>query len=54
MFVESTETVLFENVRELLTPAEIPKEIISMPNFTKTSSAKIDTAKTVALYLNSL
>jgi O-succinylbenzoic acid--CoA ligase len=54
LFVESSTPVSFSTKSELLSSAEIPKEIICLPTFIKTASAKIDTAKTVALYLNSL
>lgn len=54
MFVETAETVSFDVEVDLLASYEIPKEIICLPTFIKTTSAKIDTAKTVALYLNSL
>jgi hypothetical protein len=52
--VESTKPVSLEVHMDLMAPFEIPKEIILLPSFIKTASAKIDTAKTVALYLNSL
>jgi O-succinylbenzoic acid--CoA ligase len=54
LFVESTKPVSLEVHMDLMAPFEIPKEIILLPSFIKTASAKIDTAKTVALYLNSL
>lgn len=54
MFVETAETVSFDVEVDLLASYEIPKEIICLPTFINTTSAKIDTAKTVALYLNSL
>ena len=54
LFLESSSTVSIILETELLSSAEIPKEIICLPSFIKTASAKIDTAKTVALYLNSL
>jgi O-succinylbenzoic acid--CoA ligase len=54
LFVESANPVTFELGDDLLAPYEIPKKIICLPAFIKTASAKIDTAKTVALYLNSL
>jgi O-succinylbenzoic acid--CoA ligase len=54
LFMESSTPVLFSAETEILSSAEIPKEIIFLPSFIKTESAKIDTAKTVALYLNSL
>ena len=54
LFVETAETVSFEVAVGLLASYEIPKEIIWLPSFIKTKSAKIDTVKTVALYLNSL
>jgi O-succinylbenzoic acid--CoA ligase len=54
LFLESSSTVSIILETELLSSAEIPKEIICLPSFIKTASAKIDTAKTVALYLNTL
>ena len=54
LFVETAEAVTFNVTEDLLASYEIPKEIICLPTFIKTASAKIDTAKTVALYLNSL
>ena len=54
LFLESSSTVSIIVETELLSSAEIPKEIICLPSFIKTASAKIDTAKTVALYLNTL
>lgn len=54
LFLETAETVSLDVTEDLLASHEIPKEIICLPTFIKTSSAKIDTAKTVALYLNSL
>ncbi len=54
LFVESSLPLSFSVESGLLSSAEIPKEIICLPSFNKTVSAKIDTAKTVALYLNSL
>ncbi len=54
LFLESSSNVSINLETELLSSAEIPKEIICLPSFIKTASAKIDTAKTVALYLNSL
>jgi O-succinylbenzoic acid--CoA ligase len=54
LFVETADTVSFDVAEGVLASYEIPKEIICIPNFIKTASAKIDTAKTVALYLNSL
>ena len=54
LFLETAETVSFDVTEDLLASHEIPKEIICLPSFIKTTSAKIDTAKTVALYLNSL
>ena len=54
LFVESSAPVSFDEPKELLATFEIPKEIICLPSFINTTSAKIDTAKTVALYLNSL
>ena len=54
LFVESSELISFEAVDRFLSSHEIPKEIVCLPFFIKTSSAKIDTVKTVALYLNSL
>ena len=54
LFVETAEKVSFDVAEDLLASYEIPKEIICLPTFINTTSAKIDTAKTVALYLNSL
>lgn len=54
LFLESSSPVSINLETELLSSAEIPKEIICLPSFIKTASAKIDTAKTVALYLNTL
>ena len=54
LFLESSIPFSFSVEPGLLSSAEIPKEIICLPSFIKTASAKIDTAKTVALYLNSL
>jgi O-succinylbenzoic acid--CoA ligase len=54
LFVESKEKISLEVAEGVLASYEIPKEIICLPNFIKTPSAKIDTLKTVALYLNSL
>jgi len=54
LFVETANTVSFDVAEGVLASYEIPKEIICLPNFIKTPSAKIDTLKTVALYLNSL
>jgi O-succinylbenzoic acid--CoA ligase len=54
LFLESSSPVLINLETALLSSAEIPKEIICLPAFIKTASAKIDTSKTVALYLNSL
>ncbi len=54
LFLESSSNVSINLETELLSSAEIPKEFICLPSFIKTASAKIDTAKTVALYLNSL
>ncbi len=54
LFLESSSNVSINLETELFSSAEIPKEIICLPSFIKTASAKIDTAKTVALYLNSL
>ncbi|MFM1820201.1 MAG: o-succinylbenzoate--CoA ligase [Bacteroidota bacterium] len=54
LFLESSKPVSFFAETELLSSVEIPKEIIYLPSFIKTTSAKIDTVKTVALYLNSL
>ena len=54
LFLESSSPVSINLETALLSSAEIPKEIICLPAFIKTASAKIDTAKTVALYLNSL
>ena len=54
LFLESSLPMSFSVEPGLLSSAEIPKEIICLPSFIKTASAKIDTAKTVALYLNSL
>jgi len=54
LFVETSEKVSFDVAEDLLASYEIPKEIICLPTFINTTSAKIDTAKTVALYLNSL
>ncbi|MHA8093901.1 AMP-binding protein [Aquirufa lenticrescens] len=53
LFLESSSPVSINLDTELLSFAEIPKEIICLPSFIKTATAKIDTAKTVALYLNS-
>jgi O-succinylbenzoic acid--CoA ligase len=54
LFLESSSPVSINLETASLSSAEIPKEIIYLPAFIKTASAKIDTAKTVALYLNSL
>jgi len=54
LFLESSTPVSLPPVMELLSSVEVPKEIICLPTFIKTASAKIDTVKTVALYLNSL
>lgn len=54
LFLESSSPVSINLEIAPLNSAEIPKEIICLPSFIKTASAKIDTAKTVALYLNSL
>ena len=54
LFLESSTPVSFPAETELLSSTEIPKEIICLSSFIKTTSAKIDTVKTVALYLNSL
>jgi O-succinylbenzoic acid--CoA ligase len=54
LFLESSSPVSINLETELLSSAEIPKEIICHPAFIKTASAKIDTVKTVALYLNTL
>ena len=54
LFLESSSPISITLETELLRSVEIPKEIICLPAFIKTTSAKIDTAKTVALYLNSL
>jgi O-succinylbenzoic acid--CoA ligase len=53
LFVESEEMPDFPSLTHLLASHEVPKEIVCLPSFIKTASAKIDTAKTVALYLNS-
>ena len=54
LFVETEEMTDFPSLDHLLVSHEKPKEIVCLPSFIKTASAKIDTAKTVALYLNSL
>lgn len=54
LFLESASPVAINLEIAPLSSAEIPKEIICLPSFIKTASAKIDTVKTVALYLNSL
>jgi O-succinylbenzoic acid--CoA ligase len=54
LFVESKEMPDLPSLAHLLVSHEVPKEIVCLPSFIKTPSAKIDTAKTVALYLNSL
>ncbi len=54
LFLESSSPVSINLETAPLSSAEIPKEIICLPSFIKTATAKIDTAKTVALYLNSL
>lgn len=53
LFVESVDVPVFKGVDQLLAFFEIPKEIVCLPSFIKTTSDKIDTLKTVALYLNS-
>jgi O-succinylbenzoic acid--CoA ligase len=54
LFVESSEILSFDDTHNPLSSYEIPKEIIFLPSFIKTATDKIDTAKTVALYLNLL
>jgi len=41
-------------VQDHLNSYEVPKQVVCLPSFIKTPSAKIDTLKTVALYLNSI
>jgi hypothetical protein len=41
-------------VQERLNSYEVPKQVVCLPAFIKTPSAKIDTLKNVALYLNSI
>lgn len=53
LFVESEEMLDLPSLDHLLVSHEVPKEIVCLPSFIKTASAKIDTLKTVALYLNS-
>jgi O-succinylbenzoic acid--CoA ligase len=53
LFVESVAMLDLPSLDHLLVSYEVPKEIVCLPSFIKTASAKIDTLKTVALYLNS-
>jgi hypothetical protein len=41
-------------IQERLNTYEVPKQVVCLPSFIKTTSAKIDTLKTVALYLNTI
>ncbi len=43
-----------KTIHALLNSYEVPKQVVCLPSFLKTPSAKIDTMKTVALYLNSI
>jgi len=54
LFVESEEMLVLPSLDHLLVSHEVPKEIVCLPSFIKTASAKIDTLKIVALYLNSI
>jgi O-succinylbenzoic acid--CoA ligase len=56
LFVESIQVPVFEEkaIQERLNSYEVPKQVVCLPSFIKTPSAKIDTLKTVALYLNSI
>jgi O-succinylbenzoic acid--CoA ligase len=56
LFVEAPQMPLFDEkaVQERLNSYEVPKQVVCLPSFIKTPSAKIDTLKTVALYLNSI
>ena len=56
LFVESAEFIVFDTdyIQSRLASHEVPKEIVILPSFIKTTSGKIDTAKTVTLYLNSI
>ncbi|MFM2400615.1 MAG: o-succinylbenzoate--CoA ligase [Bacteroidota bacterium] len=56
LFVESAEFIVFDRdyIQSRLASHEVPKEIVILPSFIKTTSGKIDTAKTVTLYLNSI
>mgnify|MGYP000346598232 CR=1 FL=1 len=56
VFVEAPQMPLYDEkaVQERLNSYEVPKQVLCLPSFIKTPSAKIDTLKTVALYLNSI
>ncbi|MEY3956277.1 MAG: o-succinylbenzoate--CoA ligase, partial [Bacteroidota bacterium] len=56
LFIEASQMPLYneETVQERLNSYEVPKQVVCLPSFIKTPSAKIDTLKTVALYLNSI
>lgn len=56
LFVESESPLLWDEtaIMAKLGSQERPKEIIYLPSFIKTASAKIDTSKTVTLYFNSI
>jgi O-succinylbenzoic acid--CoA ligase len=56
LFVEASQMPLYDEkvVQERLNSYEVPKQVVCLPAFIKTPSAKIDTLKTVALYLNSI
>jgi O-succinylbenzoic acid--CoA ligase len=56
LFVEVTQMPIYDEkaVQERLNSYEVPKQLVCLPSFIKTPSAKIDTLKTVALYLNSI
>ena len=56
LFVEASQMPLYDEkvVQDRLKTYEFPKQVVCLPTFIKTPSAKIDTLKTVALYLNSI
>jgi O-succinylbenzoic acid--CoA ligase len=56
LFVEATQMSACDEkvIQERLNTYEVPKQVVCLPSFIKTTSAKIDTLKTVALYLNTI
>ena len=56
LFIEASQMPLYDekSVQERLNSYEVPKQVVCLPSFIKTPTAKIDTLKTVALYLNSI